>query len=839
MAQILREFIITLKDKNDLDQFYLDMESTGGTGCIPKRAVECLHRRPISRNTHYQLSQAEVDILKKDPRVENITLTLKDKGITRTLNGSQTGTWSRGAAIAVDQKNWALYRSSLEDNIAGWGSDGADVNKSATVTFTGTGKNVDVVVLDENAYAAHSEFGNRYQQYNWFQHNSTVWPGNPSTTYSYAGVNQTNNHATLVSAIIAGNTQGWAREANIYNLRHDTVGFVSNPGPLDPLTGTYIPSQYVIDYVRAFHSSKSTNPATGRKNPTIVNCSWSLGTSAARTNSYTTNLRMSKINFRGSFATPVGTVQDTGVSGVCGSGTRVGVLPNLINGGNRMVTTSNTAAATMSSLSKVILGSSGMTDLGNPTHSDNTGQDIYDDAYWTLTLPFQISYCGVAYGGGGPGGDLMHISSNSFVQFGGAASTASAYDVGYGAPAVRKILISAGDRSCQRLWSSTTGTTPNRKFRIRWEGTSDPVGGTIGNPTTVWEMTFYESAGSGSGVTNSTIDLHIDTNACYRGEFTASDAPTYGVMQNGYAPYRDATLDADISDAIADGIIFVSSAGDSAYKMDLPTGQDYNNYFVDKGDIFYYHRGATPNSSHTSMICVGTLDSNSVENKEITSNTGPRVDLYAPGKNIISAVYDGSIKSPPDIVNDGSAVITSMSSVARTSNVATITTSANHGLTTGAVVTITECSTSSFNTTMATITVTGVRAFTYANTGITVATTSATGTITPGYFFQKATGSSYAAAQVTGILAIALETYPKMTQAEAKAYILNYTKANKMYASNGSFTDAVSLQGGNNKMLYYYKERPADGAVFPKINYKIRPSLGMVFPRTQIRKTKP
>jgi hypothetical protein len=71
-----------------------------------------------------------------------------------------------------------------------------------------------------------------------------------------------------------------------------------------------------------------------------------------------------------------------------------------------------------------------------------------------------------------------------------------------------------------------------------------------------------------------------------------------------------------------------------------------------------------------------------------------------------------------------------ISTVARnSSNVATITTSANHGLTNGDTVSIICTSDVGFNTAQTAVTVTGLTTFTYANTGSTVTTTAGTGSV--------------------------------------------------------------------------------------------------------------
>ena len=53
-----REYIITLHKHEDLDQFYDDLENIGEGihQCLPHRELECVARRPVSRNTHYLLN---------------------------------------------------------------------------------------------------------------------------------------------------------------------------------------------------------------------------------------------------------------------------------------------------------------------------------------------------------------------------------------------------------------------------------------------------------------------------------------------------------------------------------------------------------------------------------------------------------------------------------------------------------------------------------------------------------------------------------------------------------------------------------------------------------------
>lgn len=299
--ELLREYVITLKNYDDLDTFYDDMETPGGDLYIPDRAVDVADKRPISRNTHYFLTQFEAEQIKQDPRVQAVDLTYAEKGIEIKPASQFSNNWSKVPQSST-AKNWGVYRSYIGSTIADWGMNGT-FEVSDTINLTNIGRNVDVVICDGHIKPGHPEYavnedgsgGSRVIQYNWFQHNPTVrGVSYPASTYQYtfptAG-NSYHSHGMHVAGIAAGNTQGWARGANIYNIYPYTVG---NDNTFNNWT------YYVIDYIRAFHNAKPVNPATGIKNPTIVNMSWSL------TSSYDLTT-IKKINFQGvSYSKPTG-----------------------------------------------------------------------------------------------------------------------------------------------------------------------------------------------------------------------------------------------------------------------------------------------------------------------------------------------------------------------------------------------------------------------------------------------------------------------------------------------------------------------------------------------------
>lgn len=261
------EYVVTLKSIEDLESFYTDMETGMGTAFIPKREVKVVRRRPNSRNTSYILTAEEAEILKKDPRVLDVNLALKHTKTKIESTWSQSeSTWNKSAALVRNHKNWGLLRCSLGSQIAGWGSN-VTPSQSGTVNVALEGANVDVVIVDGHINPNHPEFayysdgtgGTRVIQYNWFQHEANVSGGSagnyPYPTFAGQYNNTNDNHGAHVAGIVVGNTNGWARKANIYNIKP---------------YGTTVVSDLLFEYIREFHLNKGTS------NPTIVNNSWSF-----------------------------------------------------------------------------------------------------------------------------------------------------------------------------------------------------------------------------------------------------------------------------------------------------------------------------------------------------------------------------------------------------------------------------------------------------------------------------------------------------------------------------------------------------------------------------------
>ena len=281
-ATELKEYIVTVNNFEDLDSLYEDMQSPGGNLYIPNRRVDIAELRPMSPSTHFMLSDDEVEQVKKDPRVKYVILPYWALGyeIGRAADTVQTSTkWNKSWPNNSQDKNWGLLREFNPPNMSGWGanSPSSKYSKSGSISLKYTGQNVDVVVMDGHISKDHPEFavnpdgtgGSRVIQYNWFQHMSTVSPDKTNligSQYSYALFSPADdNHATHVAGTIAGNTQGYARKANIYNIYMYQNSMFGN---------NWI--YYTMDFIRAWHNSKPINPSTGRKNPTILNQSWAM-----------------------------------------------------------------------------------------------------------------------------------------------------------------------------------------------------------------------------------------------------------------------------------------------------------------------------------------------------------------------------------------------------------------------------------------------------------------------------------------------------------------------------------------------------------------------------------
>jgi subtilisin family serine protease len=135
------------------------------------------------------------------------------------------------------------------------------------------------------------------------------------------------------------------------------------------------------------------------------------------------------------------------------------------------------------------------------------------------------------------------------------------------------------------------------------------------------------------------------TKVFWRGTEYSLSSYYYGAaygMVNYQHPYSQIYALNDSADNCADaGVIMVGAAGNYYHKTDIPGGIDYDNYYKygTYGEHVYYHAGTSPTCA-PSFVTVGAIDNNTgvaSERKVYFSETGPRVDIYAPGTSIMGA----------------------------------------------------------------------------------------------------------------------------------------------------------------------------------------------------------
>lgn len=269
-------YVVTLRRREDLEQFYTDM-SDGG--------YRLQMKRPISRNTHYWMTDEQAETIRQDSRVLAVQLRPEELGIKpfplsfyNTTEYNIQGTFDKSGtnnATAVNWRQWGhLHAAGTTAQRAKGTWTAGQVTDNIGVNVYNDGKHVDVVICDDSIGIDCEEFYSpttgltRFVQYEWYNNLNTYVSSIdddgitlPTGNYPYL-VNAGNPeyHGTHVAGTVAGQWYGWAREANIYNI--NTVGNVD------------VGSLLVFDYLRAFHRYKPINPETGKRNPTITNHSW-------------------------------------------------------------------------------------------------------------------------------------------------------------------------------------------------------------------------------------------------------------------------------------------------------------------------------------------------------------------------------------------------------------------------------------------------------------------------------------------------------------------------------------------------------------------------------------
>lgn len=253
---------VTLRNREDLEQFYLDTAS-----------YTCIAQRPLSLNTEYDLSPEEAETLRSDSRV--LAVEEVREGTLGTNFNFNSSLWFKGNTLtSSDQRNWALARCTRGSQVENWGSDGTTTTSFRAITQP-NGSNVDIVIIDGAPVSGHPELalnfdgsgGSRVQEYNWLQNTVAAGVGSSNSTYDYSDSSASKiAHGTACAGVAAGARNGWASKANIFSF--DPFGDVTLTGTTGNRRGV------MLDLIKYWHNTKTEVNAQGIKNPTVLSLSF-------------------------------------------------------------------------------------------------------------------------------------------------------------------------------------------------------------------------------------------------------------------------------------------------------------------------------------------------------------------------------------------------------------------------------------------------------------------------------------------------------------------------------------------------------------------------------------
>ena len=174
-----KEYVVTLHRKEDLEQFYNEMQLTN---------FPLVKKRPLSRNTHYMMTEEQAERLRQDSRVWGVEAVDSFKFATQVVNNESypvSGNFWKDdtqlpATVSPADFQWGHIHCAGDAAQRGKGqfgpitSGGVYEQVNDTVEVFNNGRHVDVVIVDDPVSWDSQEWfspttgATRFVQYQWF-----------------------------------------------------------------------------------------------------------------------------------------------------------------------------------------------------------------------------------------------------------------------------------------------------------------------------------------------------------------------------------------------------------------------------------------------------------------------------------------------------------------------------------------------------------------------------------------------------------------------------------------------------------------------------------------------
>lgn len=774
---MLKEWIVTLYNHEDLESFYEDMETPGGSLYIPERNVKVANKRPMSRNTHYMLTFEEAEMIRQDERVWGVELLELLEMSTRPAGFKiTTGDFAKDWSADSQDINWGILRQSETANRENWGDNGVSSVDASNITpkqynnclIIGGYDNTHVNIQTELEAAGHTVtfmVGPGLPNISPYQQ---VWDLRYNTAISVADRAQYNGFLTRRGFLyLTGENEGFATRNNsisnfVSPLGGGVVTVSQTPSDFQTANTVFFPGGQVINY--AFSSGIFNTGGTGRvltsdSNGLVTAMMW-LGNAGDLSPQYNgTVVVITDVNWT---EAPYYTSNNQLflrkiISGVA-AGTTAGTIGDAGTG------TQNNLTITASGRNVDVVIFDGHI---NPSHPEFVSNF---DTYYQGGTPYGLSggsrvvqynwfQNNVGFGTGNyvytpyvdpsnPGRTSdndhgVHVAGTAVGNRQGWARDANIYNISiYG--------------TNQNFGTLGLGSSTYWDYVRAWH-LNKPI-----NPVTGRKNPTITNHSYGTSIRYNSGSFGPITRAIYRGnDFNPGRALTtaelqqrgfYTNNQSPLVPYYSTASEADIQDAINDGIVVIAAAGNESWKIVNPSDQDYNNIFYATFNgsnlTWFLNRGnGGGGAGYGPVITVGAVGINKEEYKGTFSNCGNQVDIFAAGTAIQSSLHTASGTLSSSVLDPRNS----------------------------------------------------------------------------SFYLGKYQGTSMATPQVTGIIACLAEHWPNIRQQEAFQWLIDFCNKNQMgNTGEDNAMATLSLQGAPNRFVRWFNQRPVDGGTFPQRNFRPR-----------------